>query len=75
MNSINQNNRVIVGVKRSDHGWDVFTSVSVNWGTWSTHRIDGHFTELADAEAKAYRLAQCLDFEGWQVSYDFTAEA
>ena len=66
------NNRVVFGVSRSNtKGWCVWNSTSVNWGTWSTNRVSGYFTDRNDAIAEAYRQARSSDFEGWQVSFDF----
>ena len=71
MTNSTRKNRVVFGVSQSRRGWNVWNSVSVNRGTWSTNRVSGYFTDRNDAVAEAYRQARSSDFEGWQVSFDF----
>lgn len=71
MTNISSNNRVVFGVTTSGRGWNVWNSVSVNWGTWSTNRVSGFFTTREQAVMEAVRQSRSEEFEGWQVSFDF----
>ncbi len=71
MSNSNSNNRVVFGVTQSGRGWNVWNMVSVNHGTWSTHRVSGYFNTREEAEQEAVRQARSLEFEGWNVSFDW----
>ena len=71
MTNSTTNNRVVFGVTRSGRGWNVWNSVSVNWGTWSTNRVSGYFNTREEAEEEARRQAQDQAFSGWDVRFTF----
>jgi len=70
------NNRVVFGVSRSNtKGWCVWNSTSVNWGTWSTHRVSEYYTNRAEAVREARRQAKDPAFRDWFVKFDFEDES
>ena len=71
MTNSTTNNRVVFGVSQSGRGWNVWNSVSVNRGTWSTNRVSGYFNTREEAEEEARRQAQDQAFSGWDVRFDF----